>query len=464
MLVKANEVAPENSRGSSRSITRAEALRLMGLTAGVLVGPGLTMVGCGGGSQLVSVDRIGKSDAPKTMKVQLNNSYTQQSNTPSWADGFENLFTKFAKDHPDWQLDLKIIPDDQTTQEQARLLEEARVGRAPAWANVDSFVVAQFIAQGTLKPLDAFFSKEDINGLYPFVRDIVVGDDGKLYAYWWATDVRVLYRRKDLVPKAPRTWDELIQTAKAAKQKDPKVDGYLFNGGRWEGTVFDNLAHFWSQGGELVNAQGKPIFGEEPNRTYMLNVMNFLKECVDSGASPQRVATIKDYADFQAAAQAKTVAMFQGGDFQYPALKGSLPPEEFKKWEVSLLPTKNPGDPQKTGTGGWTMAAFSDDSDKLNTGAEFTKEVYVGEGNEVTGQLPTNPKFFDTLDKFKDPIYDTFREALKYGEARPGDPVYPAISEQLQIAIGTVLTGEATPEEALDKAYKSSLSAYEGQK
>jgi multiple sugar transport system substrate-binding protein len=53
---------------------------------------------------------------------------------------------------------------------------------------------------------------------------------------------------------------------------------------------------------------------------------------------------------------------------------------------------------------------------------------------------------------------------LEHGEARPGVPVYPTMSEELQIAIGTVLTGESTPEEALDKAYKASLAAYEGQK
>jgi multiple sugar transport system substrate-binding protein len=284
-----------------------------------------------------------------------------------------------------------------------------------------------------------------------------------MYAAWWATDVRVLYRRTDLVPEAPRTWDELIEYAKAAGQKDPEVDGYLFNGGRWEGTTFDNLAHFWSQGGELVDDQGKPIFGEEPNRTYMLNELNFLKETVDSGASPQRVVTIKDYSEFESAAQAQQVAMFQGGDFQYPPLKESLPPEEFDKYEVSLLPTMNADDPQKTGTGGWTMGAFSDDPEKVKMCMEFTKDVYIGEGNEVTGQLPTSPELFDTLDRFQDPIYDQFNEALKYGEARPGVPVYPKISEELQIAIGTVLTGEATPEEALDKAYKASLAAYEGQ-
>ncbi len=397
------------------------------------------------------------------MTLQLNNSYTHQSSTPTWADGFERLFTKFAEDHPDWKLELKIVPDEQSTQAQARLLEQARAGRAPDCANVDSFVVAQFIEQDALQPMDEYFDQEEIDGLFPFVKDVVVGDDGKLYAYWWATDLRLLYRRSDLVPEAPRTWDELIRAAQEAEQKDSKVDGYLFNGGRWEGTVFDNLAHFWSQGGELVDGQGKPIFHEGQNREYMLNTMEFLKEAVDSGASPERVATIKDYSEFESAAQAGTVAMFQGGDFQYPPLEESLPPEEFKKWEVSFIPTMNQGDLQRTGTGGWTMGAFSDDPEKVEMCAEFTKEVYVGEGNQVTGQLPTNPEIFEQEKKFQDPIYDTFREGLKEGEARPGVPVYPEISNQLQIAIGTVLTGEATPEEALDEAADASMAAYEQQ-
>ncbi|MEJ7841821.1 MAG: extracellular solute-binding protein [Rubrobacter sp.] len=418
--------------------------------------------GCGGGGGLLTLDRIGREDAPNTMTLQLNNSYTHQSSTPSWADGFERLFTKFAEDHPDWKLELKIVPDEQATQAQARLLEQARAGRAPDCANVDSFVIAQFIDQDALQPLDQYFDQEEIDGFFPFVEDVVVGDDGKLYAYWWATDLRLLYRRTDLVPEAPRTWDELIQAAKEAEQKDPKVDGYLFNGGRWEGTVFDNLAHFWSQGGELVDEQGKPIFNEGQNREYMLNTMEFLKEAVDSGASPKRVATIVDYGEFESAAQAQSVAMFQGGDFQYPTLEETLPPEEFKKYEVSPLPAMREGQ-EATGTGGWTMGAFSDDPKKVEMCAEFTKDVFVGEGNEVTGQLPTNPELFDTLDKFQDPIYDTFREGLKAGEARPGVPVYPEISNQLQIAIGTVLTGEATPEEALDNAAEASMAAYEQQ-
>ena len=97
-----------------------------------------------------------------------------------------------------------------------------------------------------------------------------------MYAAWWATDVRFFIAGRTSC-RGPRTWDELIEYAKAAEQKDSKVDGYLFNGGRWEGTTFDNLAHFWSQGGELVDEQGQPVFGEEPNRTYMVNELDFLR-------------------------------------------------------------------------------------------------------------------------------------------------------------------------------------------
>jgi multiple sugar transport system substrate-binding protein len=170
----------------------------------VLVVVGI-VYGCGGGGGVLTIDRIGTADAPNTMTVQLNNSYTHQnSTTQSWADGFEQEFTKFAEDHPDWKLELEIVPDEQSTDEQARLLEEARVGRAPDCANVDSFVVGQFIEQGALKPVDQYFTKEQINGLFPFIRDIVIGDDGRMYAYWFATDGRILYRRTDLVPEADR--------------------------------------------------------------------------------------------------------------------------------------------------------------------------------------------------------------------------------------------------------------------
>ena len=151
-----------------------------------------------------------------------------------------------------------------------------------------------------LQPLDAFFTKEEIDDLFPFIREGITGPDGHIYAWWWGTDLRVLYYNKDLVPTPPQTWDEL--QAAALEAAESGVDGVLFNGGRWEGTTFDWLANFWAQGGELVDDSGKPIFGEGENREKMLKALNYFKGLVDSGAAPKRVATIKTYDDFNAAA------------------------------------------------------------------------------------------------------------------------------------------------------------------
>jgi multiple sugar transport system permease protein len=42
---------------------------------------------------------------------------------------------------------------------------------------------------------------------------------------------------------------------------------------------------------------------------------------------------------------------------------------------------------------------------------------------------------------------------LAYGHARPTVPIYPVISEQLQLAVGGVVSGDRTPEQALDAAW-----------
>ncbi|HET6546974.1 MAG TPA: extracellular solute-binding protein [Solirubrobacter sp.] len=419
----------------------------------------LALAGCGGGDSLLTIDRVGRADAPKVLKLQINAAYSPQAPTPSVAEGFKKLFVAWARKHPDWRIDLNIIGGSMTTTEQARLLEKAKVGEAPDCANVDSFTIPLFIEQGVLQPLDRYIGKDRLDDLFPYVRRVMTGPDDHVYAWWWSTDLRVIYRRKDLVPKAPRTWDELIAYAKAAERKDPKVDGYLFNGGRWEATTFDNLGYFWMQGGKLLDDQGRPVFAEGDNRRAMLNVFKFLRRTITSGVTPSRVTTFSTYDEFAAAAQAGSVAMFLGGSFQWPTIKEQLG-KAFDQWEVSELPGMHPGQ-TATGTGGWSMAAFSKDPEKVAACVDIIKSIYAGPGNSVTGELPTSAKQYDTLKAFQEPIFKTFRRYLQHAQPRPGLSIYPTLSNQLQIAIGNVLTGGATPEQALDTAGDRVEQTYE---
>jgi multiple sugar transport system substrate-binding protein len=412
--------------------------------------------GGAGAQELVTTDMIGSPDAPNSMTFRTNPDFTHTSPHAEQAAGFKALFEGFAKNHPDWQINLEIFTPD-IGGEHARMLEQARAGRAPDCATVDSFQLALFIKQGALAPLNEYFSKEEIDDLFPFIRDGITGPDGNIYAWWWNTDLRVLYRNTDIVAEAPQTWDDL--KAAALKATEQGVEGVLFNGGRWEGTAFDWLAHFWSQGGELVDDSGKPIFGEGENREKMLKALNFYKDLVDSGAAPKRVATIVTYNDFNAAAIAGTVAMFEGGHWQHFQLEEAMPADQFAKWEASELPGPTP-EQRSTGTGGWTVAALSKDPEKVKLCMDLAREVYMGPANEVMGQLPTRQSLFDNLEKFKDPFFAQMKEYLVHGKARPGVPIYPEISNQIQIMMGEVLSGTKEPEAALDDAWARVMDAY----
>lgn len=409
-------------------------------------------------TELVALDRIGAPDAPNSFSFQVTQGHSHEAPTAEWATGFAELYQGWAEENPDWRIDIDVIPGAEATANQAVLLEQARVGRAPDCAEVDSFVIAQFIEQGHLQPITEHF-EDDLDTFYPFVADVVI-DDEELYAFWWNTDLRVLYHRTDLIPEAPATWDELIEVAQEATEQEPGVDGYLFNGGRWEATTFDHLAYFWSQGGELIDEDGRPIFGEGENSEYMLNVFNFLAEAVESGASPERVATITEYEEFNTAAQNGQVASFLGGHWQYGQLEEILDPEEFELWDFAMPPTREADDEPVTGTGGWTFAAFTEDPEIAAMCMDFVKAIYQGPANALTGQLPTSPDLLDELDEFDAPQFEEFNEFLEMGRARPGVPVYPQISEQLQVGVGQVLTGEASAEDVLDRAFERSVQAY----
>ena len=423
------------------------------LCSTVLVGG---LVASASAEELVTIDRVGAADAPNILTMRANP--TQSPNSPSDAQraAYKKVWQAFAENHPDWQVQFEFLTSD-IGGEHARLLEQARAGRAPDCATVDSFQLALFMGNNALRPVTTFFSQEEIDDLFPFIREGITGADGEIYAWWFGTDLRVLYRNTELVPDAPATWDEL--KAAAIEAAAGGVEGLIFNGGRWEGTSVDWLAHFWSQGGNLVDDTGKPVFGVGEDREKMLKALNFFKDLVDSGAAPRRVATIANYDDFNAAAIAGTVAMFMGGHWQHFQLKEALAPEEFAKWEASELPGPTL-DQRATGTGGWTVAAFSDDEEKIAICAALMREVYMGPANEVEGTLPTRQHLFETLPTFGTPYFGQLKEYLVNGRARPGVPIYPEISNQIQILLGEVLSGAKEPEAALDDAWNRVMDAY----
>ncbi len=406
-------------------------------------------------SDMITGDTVGKADAAKTLTFRMT-ADGPRNNDPAIAEGYGKLFNDFIARHPGWKIELQMMSGD-IGQEQARMVEQAKSGNAPDCAAVDSFVLPLFKKAGVLKSFSPYFKKEEIDQLFPFIRDGISGSDGQIYAWWWSTDLRVLYRNKDVIKDAPETWEATKAAALASVEQG--MEGILFNGSRYEGTTFDWLANFWAQGGKLVDDAGKPIFGEGADREKFIKAVNYYRDLVESGAAPKRVATIGNYDDFNAAAAAGTTALFVGGNWQLGQLQSALDADEFAKWTFSALPGPTAGE-RSTGTGGWTVASFASDPAKVEMCADLARDVYMGPANALQGQLPTRADLYDQYPVFATEANKTFAAALKSGQARPGAPVYPEISNQIQIMMGKVLTGSETTEAAVDEAFKASLDAF----
>ncbi|QQA43121.1 extracellular solute-binding protein [Pelagovum pacificum] len=403
---------------------------------------------------LVTRNRVGPADAPNAMTFRLT-AFDLYAQDPEMSATFGDLFIEMLEDFPDWRIDTQLQTND-IGQEQARMLEQARSGRGPDCAMIDSSSLGAYKAAGVLSPMNDYFSEEDIADLFPFVREGVTDDEGNLLAYWWFTDLRVMYRDTRVVPEAPQTWDEAMAAGQASA--DAGYEGLLFSGGRWEGTALDWLGNFWAAGGNLVDEDGRPVFGEGENREAFVEALTYYADLVESGASPSRVASVTNYDDFLAAAAAGSTAMFVGGSWQYEQLRATLAEEDFEAWEVSELPGPT-ADQRAAGAGGWTIGAMSDDPEKVELCAAIAK-LYAGPGNVVQGLLPTATAYYEEAEIFSTPTNLAYSEFLENGRPRPGVAVYPEIANQIQIAIGDVLTG-GDPEAATDTAQEAALAAYE---
>ena len=328
-------------------------------------------VGHAQSDELVTPIRIGRPDAPLVISMWAQQEYSHLAAREDQAAMFHRIFRDWAIAHPDIRVDISAMPALEL--HKAKLMMAAANGRLPDVASIDSFWVPLFMAGKHIQPLDPFWPKEDRDDFLPFTIDTLSDAAGHVYGMWHGTDCRVLYYRKDLVPVPPKTWDELITVASRIT-KEKKISGYLFNAGRWEGSVFDHLPMFWGQGGELVDESGAPVFGLPPHREKMVRVLEFMRDAVAKGASPSSVLANNDYQQMSSAAIAGDVAMFLGGSWQVRELQPSLSKEQFALWDVAPVPQRDAG-VVSTGAGGWSWVSFAKEPAKQKAAAELIQFI-----------------------------------------------------------------------------------------
>ena len=91
---------------------------------------------------------------------------------------------------------------------------------------------------------------------------------------------------------------------------------------------------------------------------------------------------------------------------------------------------------------------------RISIGPSFSRASAMAASTAALGNLPTRTSVaHGDYAYVKTPMVQAYLDLLRYGRARPGATIYPSISTELQVAISDVITGQQTPEAALDQAW-----------
>ena len=124
-------------------------------------------------------------------------------------------------------------------------------------------------------------------------------------------------------------------------------------------------------------------------------------------------------------------------------------------WGVTLLPTREAGGERASALGDFNIAVFANTE---NPDAAFQYlEYYWSQLDRVWPEFTRLPAvegvaLAPTGDARIDAAAEVFAEQLKYARNRGPHPEWPRISQQIQDAFQSVLTGQAEPQAALDEA------------
>jgi len=152
---------------------------------------------------------------------------------------------------------------------------------------LDCVWVPEFARAGWLLDLTPFLTPAETAPHFPTALEPAVMN-GRVWALPWFMNVGLLYYRKDLLDKyglrPPATYEELVRQVRLirAREHDPHLDGFLWQGKQYEGMVVNVLEGFWANGTRLLDESGAVL--PEPERAA--EALAFLRGVIESGVSP----------------------------------------------------------------------------------------------------------------------------------------------------------------------------------
>ncbi len=358
---------------------------------------------------------------------------------PSAQEVFDKIAEAFMAENPN----ITVTRNHYETEElRTTFQSSALAGQGPELVYGPNDNVGIFTVSGLLRPVDEVVSADFLGKLDSNAIDAGVVDGKK----WMIPDINgnqiALLYNKDMVEKAPETWEELVAMATPHQNIDPanpeeSTYGLLYN----EREPFWFIAFYGGYGGRVFDADLNPTLDNDA----MVKALQFVVDLKQKDGLGD-VEMNYDIAD-SLFKQGKAAFIFNGAwswkSYMDEGMNIGIAP-------YPKLPGGDRGLPTNA-TKGYMISKFMDDS-KKEAVATFLDFALNAENNAdyalANSQSPTNLDAMK-LDKVtSNELMQASVETIKYTTPMPIVPEMRAIWDAMRPELEAVIAGDITPEEA----------------
>jgi multiple sugar transport system substrate-binding protein len=340
-------------------------------------------------------------------------------------------------------------PSSSTEVHQILVQQLARRNGDPDVFTQDIIWIAEFAAAKWALPIDEYF-KDSAKDYFSGMVQACTWQE-KLTALPWFVDSGMLYYRKDLGFNAPTSWQELIASAKQATSSGSVKFGFLWQAKQAEVLVCDLVSFIGSNGGAILQADGKTVsIADEP----AVEAVQLMRDLISKEQITPADVLSWDEEPSRRPFTAGEAAFLRNWSYVWKIAQSDAESKVVDKVAVAPLP-HFPNKQSAAALGGYQYG-INASSKKREAAVEFVRWMSSPETQlrfaTQLGLCPTRAAVFDRPEiakeqAFMQPLKDVFLGAIP----RPVTPKYPQVTLVLQSEVSRALTN-GNVKEALQTA------------
>jgi len=330
---------------------------------------------------------------------------------------------------------------------------------------VDVIWYDEFVNAGYLLDVTDRVTEEQRNGMFASAWNVVTRND-IVYGLPWLIDTKYFFYNTDLLAQAgfdapPATWEEMVSQGEAMKAAGLVEYPIVWSWAQAEAAICDLTALVYGNGGEFLDAEGNPAF----NQPEGVAALQWMVDSINNGiTNPASISYVEEdvrnvFSSGRAAFAMNWLYMYDlannnADESQITGQVGITTVPVFQSVADSGVATAS-----VDGSSGFSVVSTSEHPDEAWAYIEYL----TSEDTQMRYSLHQTPVWatayegdnLDALTSMTDAapvIIPMLAQQFPYAHVRPTVPYYLEGSKELQLAMQLALTGQMTPQEALDQA------------